>query len=195
MELIYPPGATPLDPDSRKGLLPSVVTQRELNEFEQHNIASAVMWASSSKKLRTTLIFISGIQLLHKRMFDLTWTWAGTLRKTDTNLGVAWAEIPTRLKQLTDDVVYWIANETYAMPEIAVRFHHKLVWIHSFPNGNGRLSRLAADLLAEFYKSARPSWGRRADIVDESPARREYLAALREADANRYDRLMAFAYS
>ena len=195
MEIKYPDGATPLDPDSARGLIPRLTIQSELNEFEQTNIQLAVEWATKSRKLKQELVSIEGIKLLHRKMFDLTWKWAGKFRQHETNLSVSWQQIPEQLKNLCEDVSYWKSHKTYPPVEAAVRFHHRLVSIHPFPNGNGRLSRLAADLLLEYGKESPLKWGASPSLANDSAARKEYLAALREADKNKYDRLIRFAQS
>ncbi|MCX6124058.1 MAG: mobile mystery protein B [Proteobacteria bacterium] len=190
VEIKYPEGATPLDPDSARGLIPRLTMQSELNEFEQTNIQLAVDWASKSRKLKQGLVSIEGIRLLHRKMFDLTWKWAGKFRQHDTNLGVSWHKIPEDLKNLCDDVLYWEAHNTYSPIEIAVRFHHKLVSVHPFPNGNGRLSRLVADLFLEYRKHSPLSWGAADSLGDDSVDRKEYLASLRDADKGKFERLL-----
>lgn len=193
MKIKYAEGATPLDPDSARGLIPRLTMQSELNEFEQTNIQLAVDWASKSRKLKQDLVTIEGIKLLHRKMFDLTWKWAGKFRQHETNLGVSWQQIPEQLKNLCDDVCYWDKERTYPPIEAAVRFHHRLVSVHPFPNGNGRLSRLAADLFLEYRKLPSLSWGSSVDLASNSSDRKEYLTALRDADKGRYERLIRFA--
>ena len=69
-----------------------------------------------------------------------------------------------------------------------------MVWIHPFPNGNGRHTRMMADLLAQ-QLGARPfSWGGR-DLAEASAVRSKYLAALRRADKHDLAPLLAFARS
>jgi Fic-DOC domain mobile mystery protein B len=157
------------------------------------NIQSALGWASRSKKLRAELVSLAGIKLLHKRMFDLTWKWAGTFRAHNTNLGVSWPTVPEEVQKLCANVRYWEAHETYPVVERAVLFHHKLVLIHPFANGNGRLSRLVADLYLEHREQPQLSWSASADLARNSDVRGEYLAALRDADAGRIHRLLRFA--
>lgn len=193
MEIKYPEGATPLDPDSARGLIPRLTIQSELNEFEQTNIQLAVEWATKSRKLKRELVSIEGIKLLHQKMFDLTWKWAGRFRQHETNLGVSWQQIPEQLKNLCDDVRCWEKEGTYQPNESAVRFHHRLVSIHPFPNGNGRLGRLASDLYLEYRKLPSLSWGTSVDLAGNSADRKEYLAALRDADKGKYERLIHFA--
>ena len=193
MEFIYPKGATPLDPDSARGLIPKLQTQAELNAFEQMNIQTAYLWAQKSRKLKNDIVSVHGIKLLHKRMFDQTWTWAGEFRKHDTNIGSPWQQIPERLKAMSDDTEYWIENKSYDFLEIAVRYHHRLVSIHPFPNGNGRLSRLVADLLLEYNKLGPFEWGAEVSLTNEGPNRNAYLSALRDADSGSVEKLILFA--
>lgn len=193
MKFIYPAGATPLDQDARNGLIPPLTTQQQLNAFEQSNISSAIEWALRSRKLKATLVTIEGIKLLHKKMFDQTWRWAGTFRKTQLNMGIDWSLIPEQIKVLCDDVTHWDKNTTFNLTEIAVRFHHRLVKIHPFPNGNGRVSRLAADLFLKYRKKEILPWGKSINLIDDTPNRREYIAALQEADNGNYGRLIRFA--
>jgi len=131
---------------------------------------------------------------LHRRMFGDVWKWAGQFRTTPRNIGVDAWQISPELRQLLDDVRYWIEHQTYAPDEIAVRFHHRLVWIHPFPNGNGRLSRLAADLLAVQLGQERFTWGS-GNLVTIADLRKRYVDALRAADGLVVEPLLEFARS
>ena len=139
--------ATPLTEEETQGLKQKWVTLRsELNELEMKGILSAESWLSTNTP--ADILTEKFLRSLHKRMFDSVWTWAGMFRTTERNIGVPPHTIPVKLKNLFDDVHFWIENKTYPFNEIPVRFHHKLVAIHPFPNGNGRVSRLMADLLS-----------------------------------------------
>jgi Fic-DOC domain mobile mystery protein B len=192
----YPAGATPLDPTETAGLIPRLNTQSELNEFEATNIAEALFWLSrrGSARLRKTLPSIETLRQLHRRMFDITWTWAGRFRQTNKNLGVPWQKISVEVRTLSDDISFQIERTTYPADELATRFHHRLVSIHAFPNGNGRHGRLASDVLVQ--RLGRPifTWGG-GSLVAAGPTRSEYLAALKEADHGDPKRLLAFARS
>jgi Fic-DOC domain mobile mystery protein B len=184
--------ATPLTPEERNGLKPTYVTSRgELNALEQQNIAAAHRWAFQRKRDVLREPFLRN---LHRRMFGDVWRWAGTYRKSERNLGIASYRIETELRDHLDDARYWIAHETYSADEIAVRFHHRLVSIHPLPNGNGRWSRLAADLLAVSQGGTRLSWGRH-DLQTPTDLRRAYIDVLRAADAHDIAPLLAFARS
>lgn len=193
MKIKTVPGATPLDVETLQGLIPNLTTQGELNEFEAKNIADAVKWSFRSRILKTDLLSVSGLILLHKKMFDQTWKWAGEFRKRDTNIGVDPKKIQTDLGILLGDVQFWFERKTYDVEEIAIRFHHRLVWIHPFPNGNGRFARLASDLLLEFNGAKKFEWGSE-ELSGNSANRDRYLRALRRADKeDHYDDLLKFA--
>jgi len=197
VKLDYPPGATPLDGDELTRLIPGhITTQSELNEWEQLNIIQGENWA---RKQRKEILNEGFLRQLHQQMFGETWKWAGEFRKTDKNIGVDWLKIGVELKKLLDDVQYQIEHASYPPDEIAVRFHHRLVFIHPFPNGNGRHARLMADLLVERLGQPRFTWGRRrlaaANLIDTSATRQAYITALQAADARDYAPLLAFARS
>ncbi|HYL14863.1 MAG TPA: mobile mystery protein B [Terriglobales bacterium] len=129
---------------------------------------------------------------LHRRMLGDVWRWAGKFRTSERNLGIAFYEIPVALRQLLDDTKAWIEYKAYPPDEIAARFHHRLVQIHPFPNGNGRHARLMADLLVMRLGGERFSWGS-ANLQDASAVRQRYIAALQAADDHDIGPLLAFA--
>jgi Fic-DOC domain mobile mystery protein B len=127
-------------------------------------------------------------------MFDQTWKWAGIYRTTEKNIGIPHYQIRESLPALLGDARYWVEHRTFEPDELAVRLHHKLVWIHPFANGNGRHARLIADVVVR--RLARPlfTWGS-TDIVRAGDFRRSYIEALRAADKNDFRPLSAFARS
>jgi Fic-DOC domain mobile mystery protein B len=185
--------ATPLTPDEREDLIPTHITlRRELNELEQTNIAKANQWAFERKRDVLDESFLKG---LHKRMFGDVWKWAGEYRKTEKNIGVNPPfRIQPEIRQIIEDVKYWFVNKSYPPDEIAVRFHHRLVAVHPFPNGNGRWSRLAADALITQLGGARFTWGG-ANLQAAVDARKRYIGALQAADKHDLDPLIRFARS
>jgi len=192
INLDYAPGATPLDADELASLIPGhITTQGELNEWEQLNIVQGDTWA---RKQRKEILDEGFLRRLHQQMFGETWRWAGTFRKSDKNIGVDWLRIGVEVKNLLDDVHYQVEHSSLPPDEIAVRFHHRLVAIHPFPNGNGRHARLMADLLAERLGRPRFTWGS-ASLVDANETRQRYIAALQAADARDIAPLLAFARS
>lgn len=189
-----PEDAMPLAPEEREGLLQSWVTSRgDLNHAEEANIVQGAAWARRSRGLTApTLLDEAFIRKLHKRMFGAVWKWAGAYRQTERNIGVAAYRIPADIAVLLDDVRYWIQHNTYPRDEIAARFHHRLVAIHPFPNGNGRHARLMADLLIERLGGAPFTWGS-GSLVDTGELRARYISALRAADGQDIGPLLVFA--
>lgn len=184
---------TPITPAEREGLLPTYITTRaELNAAEQENIAEAELWAFSRR--RPDVVDRLALLALHRRMFRYVWRWAGHIRQSERNIGVMPHLIEPALEQLTGDVRYWIDHTTFPPDEIAVRFHHRLVEIHPFPNGNGRHGRLSADLLIHQLGGARFTWGR-TNLVETDEMRKAYVDALKTADGYDIGPLMAFARS
>jgi len=187
------PGQTPVDPDEMAGLKPRhIVTQAQLNEFEQLNIVKGQRWAFRHKG---EVLQESYVRELHRRMFGDTWQWAGQFRKSDKSIGVAWNQVGIRLHQLLANTVQQIEHAAFPADQLAVRFHHQLVWIHPFVNGNGRHSRMMADVLITRLGGTRFSWGAHADLLTAGSARADYIAALRAADQGSFDALISFARS
>lgn len=190
----YSDGATPLDYDELEGLLLTHITTRgELDRWEMENIHQAMLWAEGLKK--KDILNIDFICRLHKEMFSTVWKWAGKVRKSDKNIGISSNKIAVELQTLCDDAKAWLEFNTYPPDEFAARFHHRLVSIHPFANGNGRHSRLMADLILEKIFSATAfSWGR-ANLIKLGQTRKEYIDALRRADDHDYSLLLKFVRS
>jgi len=196
LELHNSDGQTPLNEEEKEGLLNrSISTRGELDEFEQQNIEQAIQW-TLSRKFKEEYVFSEGfICEVHKRMFGNVWAWAGDYRKSNKNIGVDKWQIPIELKSMLEDAKYWHNNKTYSQDEIAIRFKHRLVSIHCFPNGNGRHSRLIADIIIEkLYNKPVFSWGA-TKHSDDDDSRTAYLKAIKLADKNDYTLLLAFARS
>ena len=184
--------ATPLTPEEMRDLIPAHIAYRsELNEAEQENIARAQEWALGPRW--RDLLSEKFAKALHRRMLGDVWRWAGRFRTSQRNMGIDYWLIPTELRKLLDDTKAWIEFKTYPADEIAVRFHHRLVLIHPFPNGNGRHARFMADLLIMRLGGERFSWGRES-LRDPGVARQQYIAALRAADNHDIAPLLAFAW-
>lgn len=194
LELEYIESQTALDEDEKEGLLiKSISTRAELDEFEQQNIERAISWTMKRRFKIKEILSEQFVRKLHEKMFDQTWRWAGEFRKSNKNIGVDKFQIGIELKYLLDDCLFWINNNSFTKDEIAIRFKHRMVHIHPFPNGNGRHSRLIADVLIE-HGFGEPvfSWGS-GNLAPKSNIRSEYLNALFEADKDNYSPLITFA--
>lgn len=185
-------GHTLLSDEDRAGLLQrDIATRRELFDAEQRNIAKALL---RPKPRLPTLLDDKYLRGLHKSMFSNVWDWAGRYRTSDTNIGIESMYIAAAVRDVTDDATTWVEHDTYEPDELAVRFHHRLVAIHPFVNGNGRHSRISADLLVANLGRNAFSWGSNLGVPTEQ-LRQRYLAALRSADAGEIDDLVNFARS
>ncbi|MBC8365933.1 mobile mystery protein B [bacterium] len=187
-------GQTALDPNEIDGLIPShIMTRAELDRLEHDNIVDALDWLDRRKP--KDVLDELFLRRLHQRMFGEVWRWAGSYRQSDKNLGITFHQIPVQVSQLLDNVKYWLEQQTYPPDEIAVRFHHHLVSIHPFSNGNGRHARVMADLLLE-RRLDQPmfTWGR-GDLASIGEVRRVYIEALKAADGLDYAKLLEFVRS
>jgi Fic-DOC domain mobile mystery protein B len=194
LKIEYIEGQTPLDEDEKEGLLVKTIsTKGELDEFEQLNIQSAIGWSLKTKVGKKQFLTEDFLMLVHKKMFGEVWAWAGTKRKSNKNIGVDKTQISIEIKKLIDDCNFWIDHQSFTDEEIAIRFSHRLVKIHLFPNGNGRHSRLAADIMiSKLFNKPVFSWGH-SDLSKKNPIRKEYLDAIYKADNDDYKSLLVFA--
>ncbi len=193
MEFHYPPGSTPLDANEIQGLKPKYIsTQGELDALEQKNILECKAWLFG--RTHRDIFSDEFIKKIHKKMFKDVWKWAGDYRTTNKSIGVSPFEIGAELRKLSGDIEYWLANGTYSNDEAAARFHHRLVLIHPFSNGNGRHSRLLTDVVLKSRNEPLFTWG--GGIVDElgktGNLRTRYIRALQEADSGNYESLLHF---
>ena len=193
-------GNTLLSPEEQAELIPTLSTKEELNEWERQNIIEAAAWALDAKYARHAgrngPLTDSYVRELHRRMFDQTWKWAGRYRASDRNIGVPHHQIRDALAVLLGDVRYWMEHQTYPPDEIAIRFHHRLVSVHCFPNGNGRHARLMADVLAQKQGMPVFTWGAAGagkNVVQGGEIRLGYISALRAADKNDILPLLLFS--
>jgi Fic-DOC domain mobile mystery protein B len=191
-------GNTPIRQEDAEQLLPRISTMGELNEYEALNILQAREWAFSSRTMTSTdPLEESYVRTLHSKMFDHVWKWAGTYRKHEVSIGCDPAEIMQRIPQVLANTKHWLDHQTFPIDECLIRFHHHLVKIHPFANGNGRHARMITDVVAVKHGQAEFSWGAGANLVAEGSARAAYLAALRalDIDENEVKLLLAFARS
>jgi Fic-DOC domain mobile mystery protein B len=196
LELNYINGQTPLDEDEKEGLLKkTVATRKELDEQEQLNIDEARVWLLKTKLDVNRILSEEFIKELHSKMFESVWRWAGSFRNSNKNIGVDKLEIPFQLRQLVENTKYWVEHKTFSEDEIAIRFSHRLVQIHLFPNGNGRHSRLIADVLIhKGFGKDEFTW-ESTNLTAAGEVRISYLTALRNADNGNFTDLITFARS
>jgi Fic-DOC domain mobile mystery protein B len=188
-----PDGATELEAEEREGLkFRHVTTRGQLDHLEQANIQDGLKWLS--KRRSGEILDERFVRELHKRMFGQVWTWAGSFRSTEKNIGIDPRQISVQLRMLLDDVKYWVEHETYPPLEACLRFHHRLVYIHLFANGNGRHARIMTDaLMAKVFKGKPIDWAGGYDLQSMNERRAEYIQVLRQADRGDYSALLRFS--
>ena len=187
----YPEGATPLDPDEMGGLkFKHITTRDELDQLEQANIESGLRWLA---RQRADILTDEFAITLHKRLFGDVWDWAGFFRRTGKNVGIDPTHIGVELHKLMDDARHWVKHTIYPPSEAAVRLHHRLVFIHPFPNGNGRHARIVADTMLDRIYGAKPiDWAGGHDLQKMNDRRDAYIAALKAADRGDVSPLLKF---
>lgn len=185
-------GATPLTLDDLRGLkFKHVTTKAELDQLEQANLEEGLLWLTKQKQLG--VLTEDFLRTLHKKLFGQVWEWAGVFRRTEKNIGVDPIQISTQLRLLLDDTKYWIENEIFYPKEIAARFHHKLVYIHLFANGNGRHARIATDALLKYaLHTEGVDWEKDFSLQRMNIRRSNYIKALKEADTGNFELLLRF---
>lgn len=187
-----PDGATPLGPDEMRGLkFKHVTTRGELDELEQANMQEGLRWLFARK--RGDVLDDAFLRTMHMRLFGDVWDWAGTFRQRELNIGIDPLQIAVQLRMLLDNARVWAEEEVFVPLEAAARFHHRLVEIHLFPNGNGRHARIVADLyLRDYFKHSGIIWSGVKDLQVNSERRDAYIASLRSADAGEFNPLLKF---
>jgi Fic-DOC domain mobile mystery protein B len=182
------PGETPIDPSDLKDR--SITTRKELSKAEALNIRKAhIKYLGGSVTKRLAPFDYTWLLRLHEEMFCDVWTWAGKLRHFNLNLGIKWDLISDQLYSLAQDIPFWVTSNM-PLVEQATRLHYRGVQIHPFSNGNGRWSRLLANIWLKRNKSPIVIWPEET-IGQESVIRDNYIKALHDADKGVFDSLIA----
>ncbi len=188
-----PEGATPLDEIS--GLLRSEITTRsQLDGAEALNILNAEDWIERG---RLGGVFTMGFyEQLHRRMFDEVWEWAGQLRSVTgarPNIGVSPERVPMELGRVAMEYNReWEKYHEDSLLPFVAKYHHALVLVHPFDNGNGRWSRLACDVIVKRLAKETPITWATDTLNVQSDERTRYIAALRSADEHDYQPLIDY---
>ena len=179
--------ATPLDDIS--GLkLPNdkVYSLKEIYIAEANNIALAtIKYLSAPPSKKVAPFSYEWLSALHVEMFGDVWDWAGKFRHVELSIGIKAYKVPTALKELADDIEFWDKNKTFDIYETATRIHHRAVQIHPYKNGNGRWSRMFANIHLRQNGSMPVKW--QEDLLSKENSKRdEYIQALKDADIGDY---------
>ena len=175
------PGETPLDISHLKPRLRRPGTRAAVNKAEAKNILKVtIKYLARRPTPRKAPFDYAWALRLHREMFGDVWDWAGQIRTHDLNLGLPWQQVEAALYTLLGDLPTW-AGHGVDLVEQSVRLHHRAVQIHPFENGNGRWSRMLANIWLKRHNHAVTEWPEAA-IGGESVERGRYLAAIRAAD-------------
>ena len=171
--------------DDISGLLLDTSIQYTLQDiyvYEAKNITKATLKYLSAKPDKKLAPFsYQWFITLHKDMFGDVWDWAGKLRQVELSIGVKAYMVSMELKKLVDDLEFWDKNKIFPVIEIAARLHHRAVQIHPFKNGNGRWSRMLANIYLRQNGLTPTKWNE--DLLSkENPHRDDYIQALKMAD-------------
>lgn len=196
LELEYTYGQTPLEEEEKEGLLiKHITTKKELDEFEQQNIEKALEWVIGRKFTVENILNEGFVLNLHKMMLGDVWKWAGKFRTSNKNIGIDKLLISTHLYQLNEDCKFWIENKTFEPDILAIEYKHRIVKIHPFANGNGRHSRLMADIIIEKLLGREIfTWGK-MNLSGTSEERKIYIDSIIKADKGNIKPLIEFARS
>lgn len=193
MRFNVPQGATPIDDLS--GLIPEgILTYADLSAVEAENIFQAANKHLHRRKNLTRRGFTEDyVRKVHRDMFGSVWTWAGSYRQSNYNLGVPVELIRDEIQKLSDDQRYWDSSLANSMSilERAVRIHHRLAWIHPFPNGNGRHARMMMDIYLYAHRQPLTLWPS-DKMSQDGNERAHYHAALKKADSGDFKDLIEF---
>ena len=183
--------ATPLDDISGLKLSKNkVYTLKEIYVKEAQNIADATLkYLSAPPSKKDASFKYEWLLILHKEMFGDVWEWAGKPRQIELSIGIKAYLVSSQLKNLSDDIAYWNKNKTFDIYETVTRIHHRAVQIHPFKNGNGRWSRMLANIYLRQNGLMPVKW--QEDLLaSENPKRSEYIKALKKADNHDYQDLI-----
>jgi Fic-DOC domain mobile mystery protein B len=188
-----PEGASPLD-DISELLRNEITTRRQLDEAESLNILEALEWTERGRL--EDVFTVAFYQKLHTRMFDEVWGWAGRLRSVTgvrPNIGVPPEKVPSELGRVAMEFSReWNDHYDDSILPFVARYHHSLVAVHPFNNGNGRWSRLACDVVVKKLARRPPIIWATDTLNVDSKERAQYIAALKRADSLDYEPLIDY---
>jgi Fic-DOC domain mobile mystery protein B len=183
------PGDTPID-DFSELLVKGIKTKRELAVVEAENIREAVVKYLAKRPTKRMARFdVTWLLQLHREMLGHVWAWAGKVRPGTVNIGVPQAQIEPGLHSLASDLASWTGFGHDLLSQ-STWLHHRAVQIHPFKNGNGRWSRLLANIWLKLNRHPLTVWPEQK-IGSVSIVRGEYIKAVQAADAGDYEPLLA----
>jgi len=165
-------------------------TMDEIYFYEAKNITQATLkYLSLVPEKKLAPFTYAWLLLLHKEMFGDVWEWAGKLRQVELSIGVKAYLVSTEIKKLVDDLAFWEENKSFDVIETAALIHHRAVQIHPFLNGNGRWSRMLANIYLKQNGIQPTKWNENL-LSKVNLHRDDYIKALKKADGGDYGDLI-----
>ena len=165
-------------------------TMNEIYFYEAKNITRATLkYLSLIPDKKLAPFSLEWLLVLHEEMFGDVWEWAGNLRQVELSIGVKAYLVSTEMKKLVDDLAFWEENKSFDVIETASRIHHRAVQIHPFLNGNGRWSRMLANIYLK-QKGLEPTKWNENLLSKVNLHRDDYIKALKKADDGEYKDLI-----
>ena len=165
-------------------------TMNEIYLYEAKNITKATLkYLSATPDKKLAPFSYEWFMTLHADMFGDVWDWAGKFRHVELSIGIKAYLVSTEIKKLVDDLEFWHENKSFEVVEIASRLHHRAVQIHPFLNGNGRWSRMLANIYLKQNGLQPTKWNENL-LSKENPHRDDYINALKRADERDYSVLV-----
>lgn len=192
-------GETPLKPDEADALTPRArevfgdqPTRLDLYAAEQAiaDEVSVRFFADIARGVLNLddLLTDTFLRDLHRQLYEELWIWAGTYRVRELSIGIDPLHIAVELRAAFDTLRYrWEHTDDWTPRELGIAVHAETVRIHGFVDGNGRATRLLADLV--FFAAQDPE--ATVEEYDWDIDKREYIALLREYDVSRDPRPLA----
>ena len=184
-------GETPIPGDELAALVPHVIDTlaAPITRADIYDLESAVLQDVTETQLAAALdgsltlddlLNDYFLRDLHTQLYGDIWMWAGRWRQYEVNIGVAPEHIAVELRSAMGNIGYrWERAADWTPRELGVAVHAEAVRVHPFTDGNGRTTRLLADLV--FIAAQDP-----AELqYDWNIDKRGYIEHLREFDRHR----------
>lgn len=177
--------ADALTPEARK-LLGDPILKADLYDLEQRiQVEVADEWWGNLLSFNIPMRDLLNDHFardLHRRLYAPVWKWGGRQRSRETNIGIAPEHIAVEMRNELDDLNYqWEHQTGIEARMLGIATHAALVRIHPFVDGNGRATRLLADLV---YLAGQTGW-EPIHAYDWEIDRTTYIGLLGEYDMTR----------
>ena len=185
-------GETPVLEDHLDDLLPAIrdlmgesptsAVVYDLEQGIQRSVSQEVVAdVLAGRRVVDDLLTDHYVRDLHARLYRPIWSWAGKFRRRELNIGVAPEQIAVELRTSLDGIRHrWVSTSDWTARQLGIAVHAEVVRIHPFTDGNGRTTRLLADLV---FLVAQDGPGRQQ--YDWDLDKQGYITSLRAYDRHR----------